>query len=320
MRRVIIVGAILVVIAAIAIDKRAARATPSSQVTLARATANPPTRGVLTTGTLEAATTVEVGTQVSGTIQVLGADFNSIVRKGQMLAELDRTTFEADLRSARATLAQAQADRELATVTAANASTTLMRQTELASKQLIPPSDFDAAAVASDQATAGVKNADAEVAQATAAVNHALVNLDHTIIRSPIDGVVVLRSVDVGQTVAASVQTPVLFIVAADLAHIQLHATIDETDVGEVHPGDDAWFTVDAYPDTTFHGVISEVRLQPLNESPGGGSGSSTTPAGLPQPQAGTVVAYEAIIDVANANNELRPGMTATISLDDHTL
>jgi HlyD family secretion protein len=320
MRRIVIAGSILFAIAALSLGKYATRPRPFSPLITAAASGSPPVRAVLTTGTLQAATTVQVGTEVSGIIHALGADFNSIVRKGQMLAELDRSTFEADLRSAQAALTQAQADRELAKVTAADAYLSLTRATALRSKELIPSSDFDAANVAAAEAAAGVKNADAEIAQATAAVNQAVVNLNHTLIRSPIDGIVVARNVDVGQTVAASVQTPVLFLVAADLAHMQLHATIDETDVGGVHTGDGARFSVDAYPNAVFHGVVSQVRLQPLEEAPAGAAGPPTGPAGTPQPQAGTVVAYEAIIDVVNPHNELRPGMTATIALDDHTL
>ncbi|PYR91934.1 MAG: efflux RND transporter periplasmic adaptor subunit [Acidobacteria bacterium] len=321
MRRLVVVGTILVRIASGLVIEHAANAKPTAQARTVLAVATSQQRGVLTTGTLEAETTVEVGTVVSGTIESLPVDFNSIVRKGQVLAELDRTTFEADLRSARATLAQAEADRDLAQATEADAQTKLTRATELVAKQLIPQSDFDAASVTWKNAAAGVKNAEAEIAQSTAAVKQAQVNLEHAIIRSPIDGIVVSREVDVGETVAASVQTPVLFMLAGDLMHMQLHATIDETDVGEVHAGDKATFSVDAYPNTIFHGVVRQVRLQPLDEAP---AGSTTGPNGAPaaqvQTQPGTVVAYDAIIDVRNPGNELRPGMTATISLDDHTL
>src|SRR5205085_12375400 len=146
----------------------------------------------------QANTTVEVGTQVSATIDSLPADFNSIVRKGQVLAELDRTSFAHDLQSARATLAHAQADRELAEATEADAQTKLTRATEHRGRQLIPQSDFDDASETWKTAVAGVKNAEAEIAQATAGVRQAQVNLDHTTIRSPIDGIVVSRSVDVG--------------------------------------------------------------------------------------------------------------------------
>jgi HlyD family secretion protein len=320
MRRATIVAVILVTVVA-ALIQHAAHTRSTPRATIAVTVPMPAQRGVLTTGVLEAVTTVEVGTEVSGTIHSLGADFNSIVRKHQVLAELDRTTFEADLRSARAALAQAEADRDLANATESDAQTKLTRATQLAAQQLIPQSDFDAASATWKDAAAGVKNADAGIAEAAANVRQAQVNLDHAVIRSPIDGIVVSRSVDVGQTVAASVQTPVLFVLAADLLHMQLHATIDETDVGEVHAGDAARFTVDAYPNRTFHGVVKQVRLQPLDEAPAGSTaGPNGAPAAQVQIQPGTVVAYDAIIDVQNPDEGLRPGMTATVSLDDHTL
>jgi HlyD family secretion protein len=321
MRPFIIVGALLATIAAAISIGRAPNARPSSQVGSAVRTAPAQPRGVLTTGTIEPVTTVEVGTEVSGTIHSLPVDFNSIVHKGQVLAELDTTTFDADLEGARATLAQAKADRELAQATEDDAQTKLTRASELAAKQLIPRSDLDDASITFRNAVAGVKNADASIAQATATVRQAEVNLTHAIIRSPIDGIVVSRSVDVGQTVAASVQTPVLFELAGDLTHMQLHATIDETDVREVHAGDAATFSVDAYPNRIFKGVVRQVRLQPIDEAPAGATaGPNGTPSAQVQVQPGTVVAYDAIIDVQNPDEALRPGMTATISLDDHAL
>jgi HlyD family secretion protein len=320
MRRLVIGVAILATVASgVIIERGSGKPTPRARIAVASAT--PRQRGVLTTGTLQAITTVEVGTQISGIIHALPADFNAIVRKGQVLAELDRTTFLADLESARASLAQARADREVAQATEEDAQTKLTRATALAAQQLIPQSDFDEASVTWKNAAAGLKNADAQIAQAAAGVRQAEVNLEHAIIRSPIDGIVVSRNVDVGQTVAASVQTPVLFLLAGDLTQMQLHATIDETDVRQVHTGDAATFTVDAYPNRTFHGVVRQVRLQPLDEAPAGSTaGPNGAPAAQVQVQAGSVVAYDAIIDVQNPDEALRPGMTATISLEDHTL
>jgi HlyD family secretion protein len=321
MRRLVIAATFLVSMVAGFAIQRALNTRPAPQARTLVPVAAAQQRGVLTTGTLEAVTTVEVGTEVSGTIQSLPVDFNAIVHKGQVLAELDRSTFDADLRGAQATLAQADADLELAKATEADARTKLTRATELAARQLIPPSDFDDASVTWKNAVAGVKSADAEIAQAKAGVRQAEVNLDHATIRSPIDGIVVSRNVDVGQTVAASVQTPVLFLVAGDLTQMQLHATIDETDVREVHAGDPATFSVDAYPNRTFRGVVRQVRLQPLDEAPAGSTaGANGSPATQVQVQPGSVVAYDAIIDVQNPDEALRPGMTAIISLDDHTL
>jgi HlyD family secretion protein len=319
-RSPVIVGALLVTIAAGIVIHRAGTAKPAAQAVTV-ATAAPLQRNVLTTGTLEAVTTVQVGTEVSGVIKSLPVDFNSIVQKGQVLAELDRTTFEADLQSAQATLAQANADLDVAKATEEDAHTKLTRATELVSKQLLSQSDFDDASVTWKGAAATVRSARSGVAQATAGLQQAQVSLAHAIIRSPIDGIVVSRNVDVGQTVAASVQTPVLFLLAGDLTHMQLHATIDETDVREVHTGELATFTVDAYLNRIFHGVVTQVRLQPLDEattqSTAGVSGSPASQVQLPP---GTVVAYDAIIDVQNPGEALRPGMTATVSLEDHTL
>jgi HlyD family secretion protein len=320
MRPFVIGGAILATIASgVIIERGSGRSAP--RVAVAVATPTSQQRGVLTTGTVEAVTTVEVGTEVSGTISAVPVDFNTIVRQGEVLAELDPTTFEADLKSARGVLAQAQADRELAQATADDARTKLTRASELATKQLIPPSDFDEAAATWKDAAAGVKSADAQIVRAAAGVKQAQVNLEHAIIRSPIDGIVVSRNVDVGQTVAASVQTPVLFQLTGDLTQMQLHAMIDETDVRQVRAGDAATFSVDAYPNRTFRGVVKQVRLQPIDEapseSPGGPSGP---PAAQAQVQPGSVVAYDAIIDVQNPDQALRPGMTAIISLENHTL
>jgi HlyD family secretion protein len=189
MRRLVIGGAILVTIVAGILIERAPSARPMSPAGTAIA-ASRQLRGVVTDGTLQAVTTVEVGTEVSGTIHSLGADFNSIVHKGQVLAELDPTTFQADLESARANLAEAEADRDVANATEDDAQTKLTRATELLSKQLIPQSDFDDASVTWKNAVADIKNANAKIAQATAAVKQAEVNLAHAIIRSPIDGIV----------------------------------------------------------------------------------------------------------------------------------
>lgn len=294
-------------------------------------------RDILTTGTLEAVTTVEIGSQLSGTIQAVDVDYNSIVHKGEVLARLDPASFQADLQHAQATLAQAYADLENARATAADALTKLTRAQQSIADELITPSDLEDATVASDTANEAVKSAAAQVAVAKAAVDHAKLNLAHTVIASPIDGIVVSRNVDPGQTVAATYQSPTLFIVAPDLARMQLQATIDEADVGGVHTGDQVSFMLDAYPDSVFYGRVTQVRLQPVDESSGGasgapggnqGSGGAGTPQSQPQSTtvqtagstfagqtSGTVVAYTAIIDVANPGEKLRPGMTAIITL-----
>src|SRR5437879_6083447 len=225
---------------------------------------SPVTRGEIVdtvgaTGTLQAVTTVQVGSQVSGNISWLGADFNSIVKKGQVVARLDPSLFEAQLEQSkanlnqtRANLAKAQSDLERTKVQLTDAQQKYTRAKELAAKSLLPQSDLDAAKIAVDTAEAGlasqqatVSQTQAAVSQSQASVNQNQVNLDHTIITAPIDGIVTQRSVDVGQTVAASMQAPTLFIIAADLTKMQVSANIDESDIGRIRPGQHVTFRVD---------------------------------------------------------------------------
>jgi HlyD family secretion protein len=275
----------------------------------------PVTRGdivdtVGATGTLQAVTTVQVGSQVSGNISWLGADFNSIVKKGQIIARLDPSLFEAQLQQAKATLGQSQAnlaksqsDLERAKVMLVDAQQKYTRAKELAERSLLPQSDLDAAKIAVDSAEATLASQQATLAQSQAAVKQAeasvnqnQVNLDHTIIEAPIDGIVTQRSVDVGQTVAASMQAPTLFIIAADLTKMQVNANIDEADVGRIRPGQNVTFRVDAYPTEGFHGTVSQIRLQPVVVQ--------------------NVTTYGTVIDVPNALLKLKPGMTANVKVE----
>ena len=251
---------------------------------------------VSSTGTLQAVTTVQVGSQISGTIDALYADFNSMVHKGQTLARLDQSTFVAALEQARGELAAAQADAENLRVAKGAAEVALTRAQELSEKQLETEEDLQTAETTSKSAAAQVGAADAKIEQAKAAVEEAEVNLSKTVITSPIDGVVTARNVDIGQTVAASLQAPTLFIIAANLAEMQVNANIDESDVGQVHDGEPVTFRVDAYPGETYHGRVTQVRLDP-----------STTD---------NVVVYSAIIDAPNPELELKPGMTATVTIE----
>jgi HlyD family secretion protein len=262
------------------------------------------------TGTLQAVTTVQVGSQVSGNIQWLGADFNSIVKKGQVIARLDPSLFEAQLQQARANLGQAQAnltkaqsDLERTKVQLLDAQQKYTRAKELATRSLLPQSDLDAAKIAVDTAQAvlqsqqaTVAQAQAGVTQAQASVNQNQVNLEHTIITTPIDGIVTQRSVDVGQTVAASMQAPTLFVIAADLTKMQVNANIDEADVGRIRPGQHVTFRVDAYPTDTFSGTVAQVRLQPQVVQ--------------------NVTTYGTVIDVPNPDLRLKPGMTANVKVE----
>ena len=248
------------------------------------------------TGTLEAVTTVEVGTQVSGTIKTLGADFNSQVRQGQVIAQLDSSLFDTQVAQEQATVARLKAEVLRARVQAEDAQVKLGRARDLAQKELIAKSDLDAAVSTANAADASVKSAEAQLVQAQASLNQAQVTLSHTIIRAPIDGVVIARNVNVGQTVAASMQAPTLFVLAQNLKEMLVNASVDESDIGKIQTNQPVRFRVDAYPNETFHGTVSQVRLQPKVEQ--------------------NVVSYVTVIDVPNPDLKLKPGMTAAVTIE----
>jgi HlyD family secretion protein len=248
------------------------------------------------TGTLQAVTTVQVGTQVSGTISELHADFNSLVKKGQVLARLDPSLFQTQIEQARANLLRSQADLERLKVGLEDANTKLKRAKELSDRQLLPKSELDAAEMAARSAEAQLKSSEAQVTQAQASLNQNQVNQEHTVIEAPIDGLVISRNVDVGQTVAASMQAPTLFVLAADLTKMQVVANLDESDVGRIRPGQVVTFRVDAYPNETFRGAVSQVRLNPIVQQ--------------------NVVTYATVIDVPNNELKLKPGMTANVNVE----
>jgi HlyD family secretion protein len=260
----------------------------------------PVTRGPITevvnaTGDVSAIVTVNVGTQVSGTISKLYVDFNSAVKKDQLLALIDARLFEAQLERAKAALASAQADVENAQAAFNNAARVEQRTKELFDQRLVSQQDVDSAVAAREQAQAALSSAKAKVLQARADRDTAATNLVYTKITSPIDGIVVSRAVDVGQTVAASFQTPTLFTIANDLTKMQILANVDEADVGKVREGEDTIFTVDAYPGEEFHGPISQVRQAPNTIQ--------------------NVVTYQAVIAAANPDHKLRQGMTAAVKI-----
>jgi HlyD family secretion protein len=247
------------------------------------------------TGVLQAVTTVQVGSQVSGTIKDLLADFNSTVRKGEVIARLDPALFQARVAQARANLVSARADVERARAAVVDAKQKYERAQALAKEDLVPASDLESAKATSDGARAQLLANEAAVSQSEAALNQAQVDLGHTVIAAPIDGVVLARNVDVGQTVAASLQAPVLFVIANDLTRMQVNASIDEADIGRVKAGQEVTFRVDAFPDETFRGRLEQVRLQPVT--------------------AQNVVTYNTIVAVDNKGQRLMPGMTATVSV-----
>jgi HlyD family secretion protein len=276
---------------------------------------SPITRGdivdaVSTTGTLQPVTTVQIGSQVSGNISYLGADFNSIVKRGQIIAKLDPSLLQAQLEQSRANVLRSQADVAQSEANLVRARVALLdaqqkyaRAKLLEGKGLQPQADLDAAKIAVDSAQSSLQSAEAalnaskaSVSQSQANFNQAQVNLDHTIITSPVDGIVTQRSVDVGQTVAASMQAPTLFIIAVDLTKLQVSANIDEADIGRIRPGQRATFRVDAYPTDTFEGTVAQVRLQPVVVQ--------------------NVTTYATIINAPNPDLKLRPGMTATLRVE----
>lgn len=250
---------------------------------------------ITASGTVNAVTMVLVGTQVSGTVKNIYVDFNSIVKKGQVIAQIDPAIFEAQVEQAMANVLSSNANVEKAIVALADAKRTLNRQQKLFAKNLIAQSDVDAAETAYDTAAAQVSAAKAQLSQTGAALRIAETNLRYTRIVSPVNGTVVSRNVDAGQTVAASFQTPTLFNIAQDLTKMQINSSVAEADIGKIQVGQPVEFTVDAYPDSPFKGRVSEIRNAPITVQ--------------------NVVTYDVLVKVENPELKLKPGMTANVSI-----
>lgn len=233
------------------------------------------------TGTVEPVTQVEVGTQVSGIIDKLYADYNDQVKAGQLIAEMDKVTLQAELESAQAQLASSKTEYEYQTKNYARTKT-------LHEKQLVSDAEYDQAFYLYETA----RNA---YEQSQAAMVKVKRNLGYATITSPIDGVVISRAVEEGQTVAAGFETPTLFTIANDLTQMQVVADVDEADIGQVADGQRVQFSVDAYPDDTFEGTVLQVRLEATTES--------------------NVVTYEVVIDAPNPDLKLKPGLTANVTI-----
>ncbi|HEX4960823.1 MAG TPA: efflux RND transporter periplasmic adaptor subunit [Thermoanaerobaculia bacterium] len=246
---------------------------------------------VTATGTLSAIVTVQVGTQVSGTVASLYADFNSTVNKGQRIAKIDPALFEAAMQQARANLVAAEGNLAKAKAQAVDADRQAQRNAALLSRRLIAQADYDTAQSTADADRAAVDAAAGSVAQAKAQLHQANVNLAYTDITSPTNGTVIARNVDVGQTVAASLQAPTLFLIAEDLRKMQVDTSVAEADIGKITAGMRATFSVDAYPTERFSGTVRQVRNAPQTVQ--------------------NVVTYDAVIDVDNSQLKLKPGMTA---------
>jgi HlyD family secretion protein len=252
------------------------------------------TATVTATGTLSALVTVQVGTQVSGRLKEINVDFNSPVKKGQVLAKIDPQLFQAAKAQANANYAAAQGDLTAAKVKALDGERQYERAKSLGERKLIAQADLDTAQATCEAAKAQVASSQGRVEQMRAALGQADVNLAFTTITSPIDGIVVSRSVDVGQTVAASLSAPTLFVLAENLAKMQVDASVAEADIGKLKPGMNARFTVDAYPSERFKGTVRQIRNSPTTVQ--------------------NVVTYDAVIDVDNEELKLKPGMTANVT------
>ncbi len=324
---------------------------PTLQLAYASVTQGAISREVLTTGTLEPKKAVDAGTQISGTVQSLNADFNSRVRAGEVIARLDPSVYDTQVAQAQAAVTQADADAARLAVAEDDTQVKLDRAEALAKDDLIPKTDLEDARLAHAQALADLRSQRAAAVAARAALKLAQVNRDHTVILSPIDGIVVNRNVEIGQTLAASVQSPVLFTIA-DLKHMNLLADIDQSEAGEIKTGSHVTFQVESLGPRTFDATVAELRLAPNVEeaaTPSGaasttsatatgaaaarGSSSPITSSGSPTASTGTsqstavgttglatsngpgVVSYTAVIDVPNPDSVLAPGTTATITL-----
>jgi HlyD family secretion protein len=294
MRRILFIVIAIVALGGIAYYRLGAEAAPT--LVTAPVTRGPVVQRVEATGTVQPVDSVEVGSQVTGTINSLGATFNSVVHEGQVLATLDPAALQAQVDQARAALSRMNAELLQAKVTLSDAQIKLDRAERLAKEQLIPQADLDAAHVARDGAQAGLKSAEAQVVQGQASLSQAQVNVAHTIIKSPTDGIVLSRNVEVGQTVTSGLQTPTLFVIARDLGTMEVDASVDESDIGRVAVGQPVTFTLDAYGAETFSGKVTEVRLQPVVTN--------------------NVVTYTTIITVPNPGQKLKPGMTATVRIE----
>lgn len=250
---------------------------------------------VITTGALNPVLQVDVGSQVSGILDEIYVDFNSLVEKGEVLAKLDQSAFLTRLNQEKANYMSAEASLEKAQTTLENLKKKYDRYTELFTKDLVSFEEMETIETQYFNAKADLKSTEARLSQAQSQLEASQVDLTYTIIKSPVDGVVIDRRINVGQTVAASMQAPVLFQIAQDLSHMQVECTIDEADIGLVHEGQDVRFSVDAYTDESFVGKVSQVRYSPVITQ--------------------NVVTYTTIVEVDNPSLKLLPGMTATVSI-----
>jgi len=292
-RALVTIGVVLAAAALVYFFVRG-RKPPAVRFETGKVTRGNITARVTATGTLSALVTVQVGSQVSGRIAQINVDFNSPVKKGQVIARIDAQLFAAAVEQARANHIAAQGQLEKARYQAIDSERKYKRNQQLREQNLIAQSDLDTSEADWQAAKANVAALGGGVEQAKASLHQAQVNLDYTTIASPTDGVVISRSVDVGQTVAASLQAPTLFTIAQDLTKMQVDTSVAEADVGKLKPEMVATFTVDAYPTERFRGVVRQIRNAPQTVQ--------------------NVVTYDAVIDVDNSELKLKPGMTANVT------
>jgi HlyD family secretion protein len=294
MKRALITSAVVLAAAAVVYFFVHGRKPPAVRYETTRVARGNITARVTATGTLSALVTVQVGSQVSGRIQQINVDYNAQVKKGQVIARIDPQLFAAAVEKARANYVAAQGNLEKARYQAVDSERKFKRNQQLREQNLIAQADLDTSESDTQAAKANVLALQGQLEQAKAAMHEAQVNLDYTTIASPTDGVVISRSVDVGQTVAASLQAPTLFTIAQDLTKMQVDTSVAEADVGKLRPQMTAMFTVDAYPSERFRGVVRQIRNAPQTVQ--------------------NVVTYDAVIDVDNSELKLKPGMTANVT------
>ena len=295
MKKIIIVALVIISTLAVGIYFYSNK-TPETTYKTAKIEKGDIVSAVAATGNLAAVVTVQVGTQVSGTIQKLFVDFNSPVKKGQVIAQIDPALFSAQVDQSRGNYLNSQATLLKTKADVTDAKRNLERYRQLIKDGIVSQSDYDTAENRYEQAAATVKASEGSVAQTRGTLSQAETNLRYATIRSPVDGIVVSRSVDVGQTVAASFSTPTLFTIAQDLTKMEIDTSVDEADISRIKEGQPVTFTVDSYPDIRFAGKVIQVRNAPIVTQ--------------------NVVTYVVVIGVDNREMKLKPGMTANVSIE----
>lgn len=295
MKKILLIATLVLIVAAIAIFAYFKR-TPEITYKTTKIERGTIVSTVSATGNLSAVTTVQVGTQVSGTIQKLYVDYNSRVKKGQPIAEIDPSLFKASVEQSHGNYLSAEANLQKNKVALDDAERTMKRNKKLLADGIISQGDYDVVETAWQSAKAALKATEGTLAQTRGSLMQSRTNLNYSVIRSPVDGVVISRTIDVGQTVAASFQTPTLFTIAKDLTKMQIEVSVDEADISRIKLDQKTSFTVDAYPEQSFKGKVVQIRDAPVITQ--------------------NVVTYVVVVNVDNGDLKLKPGMTANVSVE----